>query len=444
MNKIYIKKRLNKETKKAAENDLSSWAFKSYESFPTKNKRKRRHHRTLANEQDADEYTAHINKCNLDLANFNNNTSIDYDWTSGYVDEVGYKPLRAAEGVSREDKKLHYYLDMIRRQESAEKRKNLRKEAKLKNQDKAEKKILNLENVSEPNEPLQINLVTDFDPELDILAEQMKAWLWLSSNEGWAPFHCASDFHQAYKDDKEDTESWLHSDNHSDSTLDRLRTPVQTHKNPNSFTMLGYDNIFDSLRISNMLDDELFNHNKPCYKVENFITISEPIISSSNDKSSKSSLNDTFLESILKYTKQVQNASKDVKQNIKEGEPVQAISKSDSEELKCNNQVWNFLDPINQAQKPKSTNISLSLTKNHKSKDYSIPQLCYVDDSNNSPRVPKPIFFITRTKDNSNSKFSRLDLTTDVSTSRTESQEYDRKTSVIQPGDTNVAVLLLI
>jgi hypothetical protein len=102
-----------------------------------------------------------------------NTTQDEEDWGNNYLDEVGYQPLRAAPGASREDKKMHYYLEMIRKQEEAEKKKIQRKEAKTKNQNKPENKNLNFESEPKQNECIKFTLVDNFDPEIDNLAYYM-------------------------------------------------------------------------------------------------------------------------------------------------------------------------------------------------------------------------------------------------------------------------------
>ena len=183
MNKIYIKKRINKETKKAADEEISNNTIRPRQPTPPKRKRKRKQQRTSTQECDTDEYTITMSKTNLTCSNFNNNTSADDEFVNDIGDDTGYRPIRSNPGISREDKKLYYYLEMIRRQESAEQRK-IQKEAKRKNGNKAEKKILKIEQEPESEGPIQMSLIQDYDVDLEVLARYMHDSLQLSKNNG--------------------------------------------------------------------------------------------------------------------------------------------------------------------------------------------------------------------------------------------------------------------
>ena len=133
MNKIYIKKRNLKQLKKNEDQDeVSSAKTKRLECLADI-KRKRKMHKKLVRDEDADQYCVNINNAISTCStshNFNNNTL-----QSSFSQEINSKKIDPAscnnsEKISREEKKLQYYLDMIQRQEDEENKQKIKQEVK--------------------------------------------------------------------------------------------------------------------------------------------------------------------------------------------------------------------------------------------------------------------------------------------------------------------------
>lgn len=421
MNKIYIKKRINKETKKADDNIICTVGNKSKQSAQSIKKRRRRQGGRVTNDIEWEEYRPAKN-------NFNTNTSWEEEWATSFDEEAGYNTLRSAPGESREDKKLHYYLEMIRRQESAEQRKIEKKQAKCKNQSKDDNKIWKFKDELEHDEPIQIDLVNGFDFELDTLAQNIHKALQLSIIEKGKGKPC-SDIRQAYEGDNM---SWHQSDNNSESTLDRLRTPPQTQSKSSSIVLANDEALFANMRISNLSDYELFKIEKPAGFTSDCNASFQTQATIMNDTLSKSSLKDSFWESILNYTRKIQNAPIYVKPNNLECkvDPQNIASKSI--------QNKSTLLPSND----KNCKSILLEIRQCKSGDYSSPKLCDVIISNNSPRS-KPVFLVTRSKLALKSRISRLAYSTSTTVSHLDVGVKGKKSNTKQ-SETNAAVLLVI
>lgn len=419
MNKIYINKRINKEIKKAADDELVSTTANAKPLAPPKKKRKRRAHRSSALDDDLDYYNLQAD-----------NTIIEDEdaWVSNYVDELGYQPLKAAKGTSREDKKLHYYLEMIKRQEESEKQKTQKKEAKLKVKNNPEKKIWKIENDPEPDEPINFTLIEDFDWDLNDLALHMHECLILQSKSSCK----GKKMSDIQNSDKDDTESLHHSENISESTLDRLRTPPQaTEKFGYNLFTYGCNN-FKNLKISTLREN--FEPNQEAEKKE----VGDLMLSfdshnwASSDALAHSNLKNSFWESILNFTRKIQNKFKDVKLNATE----------DNNCLQDDSPKSVESEPLPVSEKPKRKHLKLQSLKFWKSKHEVWPKLMEVNVSNNSLGV-KPVFLITRSKGSQNNRMSRLSSSISTIASM-KSCEANNKLPKSKWTIENAAVLLVI
>lgn len=237
MNKIYIKKRIIKEKEKKCDEEFGRWANNTTADSHTKRRRKRRSHRRSEDEDDYEPYSANVYNSNFSISNANANDEFnEYSKPRNFGVSWGDK-------VSREEKKLQYYLDMIRRQEVAEKKKEARK------QNKENKTAIDeSNNFPEPNSqvPVKITLVRESDPELERLANNIRSTML------WQEEYCK---HINTKHFKDDLISWSQSDDFNESTLDRLRTPTQTNGRFSSIMSIGDDVTgFENFRFLNIIN----------------------------------------------------------------------------------------------------------------------------------------------------------------------------------------------
>lgn len=133
MNKIYIKKRILKQIKKNDDIDIAGWHSTKHIDSMNDLKRKRKMQKRLVHDEEEDQYCVNINNalsaCSVTHL-INNNTlesSVSQEITDTKPDPV---LISSSDKVSREEKKLQYYLDMIKRQEREEKKQKSKQEAK--------------------------------------------------------------------------------------------------------------------------------------------------------------------------------------------------------------------------------------------------------------------------------------------------------------------------
>ena len=248
MNKIYIKKRILKQIKKDEDLGTTSWPTLNKNESLTEIKRKRKMQRRLVHDDEDDQYCVNINNAlsACSVSHFiNNNTlapSVSQEIPSVKSDPL---PISSSDKISREEKKLQYYLDMIKRQEREENRQKSKQEEKfkkpIKQDSKISKKIFKNNNKPKAIEEIKINIVNGPDIELDALAQC------ISSNECSTLNNISQhasitwpDISIQMKENKDDL-SWGQSDNQNESTFDRLRTPVQLLMKSPSHNGLGED-----------------------------------------------------------------------------------------------------------------------------------------------------------------------------------------------------------
>jgi hypothetical protein len=230
-------------------------------------------------------------------------TMSDFDYNTyangGQRAEVSLSAMRGK--ISREEKRLQYYLGMIQRQEKAEFKRQQRKERKEHPTTKkvslhliVHKNNKNSENIEKTqlNEEVKLNIVNGPDHELDdleiilkqsILRERQLYSIGIINNEGLC---------EAKNNYKDDLNSWNLSEDPNESTFDRLRTP--TPKPYNIASIIG-------------LGDELS-------RFENFSNkewINEKLV-----LEDQQSLKDDYCSLLLKLTRQKQNAIVKVHEGI--------------------------------------------------------------------------------------------------------------------------------
>lgn len=370
MNKIYIKKRLLKEANKDEEEKfLNSGVIVKPTSLPRR-KRKRRTHRVCDDDEELDPYWANMTKSNLSISN-NNNNSLPND--------VGASEnLSAPKGdiLSREEKKLQYYLDMIQRQEKAEIKKQARKHNKTHkvNHDdfKNSKKDFELNSASRSEVPLKISIVTGTDPELDILARSLRRSVCAHVEEYSKWTLDESDISLVMKCNKDELISWSQSEDQNESTFDRLRTPTQINFRGSSVNGLHEElNGFENFRISNLLDKSSLTRSE--HEITQEVAVQQPRCLKKN-----------FWEQILLLTKQKQA---DLHCDRDNSEPCEAVKPS----------PWPLPSEFSKPScNPNIIKLPLKTIRNYKSFDTSESSTENEVGSNNSPVAIKPIFKITR------------------------------------------------
>lgn len=382
MNKIYIKKRLLKEASKDEEEKFLSWGAIVKPSSLPRRKRKRRTHRVCDDDEELDPYWLNMTKSNLSISS-NNNNSLPND-----VGVPETLPAPKWDKVSREEKKLQYYLDMIQRQERAEVKKQARKHNKThkENNDdfKNPKKDFELTTASRFQVPLKISVVTGTDPELDILARSLRRSVGDHVEEYSKWTLDESDISIAMKCNKDELISWSQSEDQNESTIDRLRTPTQINYRGSSIGGLHVEiNGFENFRISNLLD-------------KSSLTLSEHEITQEIAEHHPRLLKENFWEQILLMTKQKQadsNCKMDNSKPCEAAKPSTSPLSADLSEPSCNSNIIKL--PLKTLRNYKSFDTSESSTENEVG-------------SNISPVAIKPIFKITRKRKSAKDLFNRI------------------------------------
>lgn len=230
----------------------------------------------------------------------------------------------------------------------------------------------------------------------------------------WAPIF-EHDIYIQMKDNKDDG-SWGLSDIHNESTVDRLRTPVQQLIKSPSLDVLGED-------------------------INNFVLNSErsnEIISKNEEKNLKSDI----WAQVLLLTKRKQDDIKKSKCNVFGREALQTSWANMPEKIE-NDIKSNSDGPVSS----KSLNIirtktSLKYMKASKSQECALSTFAIDSDSNNSPKSLKPIFYIVRErKSNTKSKKCKSNSLASISTSKWSESDVLRKYTIMKRDGYKEAVL---
>jgi hypothetical protein len=122
-----------------------------------------------------------MNEFNQPMSEFDYNTYAN----GGNQAEASLSSTRGK--ISREEKKLQYYLGMIQRQEKAEVKKKARKERKENGRPKNIRKNSKRKPVMAPEpefkEPLKLSLVSGYDEELDEMEKLMQEAIIMGNEE---------------------------------------------------------------------------------------------------------------------------------------------------------------------------------------------------------------------------------------------------------------------
>lgn len=308
----------------------SSWNNDRIPSAPKKRGRKRKANHVDEEEDDFDPYWSHMHESVASMSEFDYNAYAN----GGAQAEASLSSTRGK--VSREEKKLQYYLGMIQRQEKAEIKKKARKERKEKkptnNVPKNSKKKPIMAPEPEFKEPLKLSLVSGYDKELDEMAKFMQQSIVAGNEEFSIGVHDKfghSDLCNSYKDD---FLSCCQSEDPNESTLDRLRTPTQKPYNTSSIIAIsGEVNIFDSSKFSNIIE-------KSSVQESDWDKNEEFSFSSSN------CLKEDFCSRLLKLTRQRQNINKEANEKVPASveSPIEEKPLSSKEAMKP---VFNVIRP---------------------------------------------------------------------------------------------------
>lgn len=243
-------------------------------------KRKRRQRKSDQSdiEYNIDSYSAKIKR--------QNTSADDSDQNESFIgDQDCSKEFQVPKGrMSREERKLQYYLDSIKRQEKEEIRKSKRKPRKPNTGNKKAPASVQPD-LGEFKQPLQISLVKDSDPELDEMSAQLAESLSSRLKNFW-------DKQKKYKADEDI--SCSQSEDQNESTFENQRTPT--------LTTLTLTNLGDLCDVET--DGEAMG-------LSNYIEKSS--ISSSELGENTQDLKKQFWENLLKLTAQRQKELKDAK-----------------------------------------------------------------------------------------------------------------------------------
>lgn len=411
MNKIYIKKRILKQQNKDEEEKLTGWTNPPSFGSHMKRKKKRKVQRTSDDDDEFDPYWTNINKSSLSISNYDNHgQQIEFS-------QLDTSATWRSNKVSREEKKLQYYLDMIQRQERAENKKRARKTNKAHKSTKEDLKNSKFlsENFWEPELVLatKFNVVQGSDPELDILAKYLNNNVVNNREKFSIDSLVGGEINASTKYNKDDIISWSQSEDQNESTFDRLRTPTQNIcRNPSLGRIHEEITGFENFRISSLYDkasvipgeqdlhETWLNHQTNCLKED-------------------------FWNKILRMTKQRQESLKTVSRSLQTSIPAQDLT------VKI------------PAPKPKCTlltkRLSMKALRNHKSEEINIAPIL----PSLSSRI-KPVFAIERVGKGhrkTNSKLSGMSEWTEASLCR--SVEAKNKNPWDQPKQCNEAVILI-
>lgn len=395
MNKIYIRKRKLKDAKKAEEELISNSASEFKPAASIKRTRKRKLQRRLVEDIERDNYSPVANKSNATIANFNNNATANVENHDKSPKKSRTSSRSNADELSREDKKLQYYLQMIQRQENAEKKKQSRKEAKKnKIQTKKVEPIQISQKPDVENFEVSITLVKGSDPELDILESCFKQPKSLANSDFFPWRESSSDLHYFMKECKFEVNSCAQSEDHNESTVDRLRSPSQTLSKPNSSESPTEDlAVIDSLRISNLCDDDLFKWDKAATNVGELNPSAKQSPPCSSEMPSPQSLKEQYMKQILELTKSTQERFNE--REAREKKMVDAKTFCDQGAQVNFPQAPVCTKPV-PAQTQRKRHMPLIRLKNCKSQDQCSSHNRMEAGSIKLPQTPKPVFRIIR------------------------------------------------
>lgn len=250
MNKIYIKKRIIKQNQKEEEQNLDGWMTQVKANCLTKRRKKRKTERSSEDDDDYEPYSSNIYKTNFSISNFSNNSDNNDYWDTRVTSNSwNFR-------VSRDDKKLQYYLDMIKRQEMAENKKKARKYNKeFKNTQSSSNPSKKFETPTQENfqGPISICMAKDSDSEIELLAKALRMSNWLQETRASS---CSANYtdHPASKCYKDELISCSQSEDPNDSTIDRLRTPTQNSTRYSSIMSIPDEvTYFENFKMSNLV-----------------------------------------------------------------------------------------------------------------------------------------------------------------------------------------------
>lgn len=350
-----------------AKKSIIDWTNAARPQSNLKKKRNKKAQRRLEEDYDFDPYCVNVNN--------SNNSYLYFAHDDQYNEVMADVPMmnRWRDKVSREEKKLQYYLDMIERQERAETRRKSRKQNKETKSPKNISKPTKAEEESslmpEPDLPLKISIAKGSDPELEFLAKSLR-----KSAKGWGydsvPYELeASDIHHIMKLNKDELYSWSQSEDQNESTLDRLRTPTQNICRTSSICPTQEEfNGFENFRISSIYD-------------KTSLDASEQGEEEQQHKAKDKCLKESFWERLIRLTRMKQARLNSV---------CEAIQTSPTVSHPAN--IGPQLE-LESKPKPRPSILKLKSMRNYKSLEVNTLSLLNDDDSNN---FPKPVFVITR------------------------------------------------
>lgn len=289
----------------------------------------------------------------------------------------------------------------------------------LKQDSKFPKKAFENNTNSRPAKEFKIDIVEGPDVELDALAEFISLSEYTSSGNftHWAPIF-NSDIYIQMKEHKDDA-SWGLSDNHNESTVDRLKTPLQ---------QFGKSPVHDGLG-----DD-----------TNNFVLCSERRSNEIINEEQRENLKNKLCSQMLLLTKRKQDEAKNSISNVFGREPEQTSW------TKKSVKIDDDLKAISDApMSSKSLNIIrtkpwLKYMKACKSQEWTLSTFAIDSDSNNSPKSLKPIFCIVRErKVNTKSKKCKTNSLASKNTSKWSESEARTKNTIMTQSGYNEAVLLV-
>ena len=228
MNKIYIKKRIlkgNKKDEDLIENNIHA----SYSTgLQTDRKRKRKMHKKVKVDNDE----ARFNQIESENSSNSNRCLSNDCFKNSKQQKLENSFILNTEKISREERKLQYYLERIQRQEDAEKQSKSKQEIKrfktIPRQDsnnwiKTSKHNCDLKN----KEGIKICIIVGPDNELDELAKSLINSR-SSSQNALVDNPVISQNNSEHAKDLKDDISITQSENQNESTFDKIKTPIQS------------------------------------------------------------------------------------------------------------------------------------------------------------------------------------------------------------------------
>lgn len=380
-----------------------------------KRKKKRKVQRTLDDDDEFDPYWTNINKSSLSISNYENDGQpIEFSQLDSSANWQTNK-------VSREEKKLQYYLDMIQRQERAENKKRARKSNKAHKSSKEDLKNSKVasENFWEPelDIPTKFSVVQGSDPELDILAKYLNNTVVNNRGEFSIDSLVGGEIHASTKYNKDDIISWSQSEDQNESTFDKLRTPTQNIWGTTSHGGIHEEITgFENFRISSLYDKAS-------------ITPSERDLQERQPNQQSNCLKEDFWNKILKMTRQKQESLKTVNRSLQTIIPAEDLTvKIPAPKSKCSSLT---------------KKLNMKALSNYKSEEINITPLNTTNAAIPASEI-KLVFAIERCRKGhrkTNSKLSGMSECTEASLCN--SVEAKNRKPSVQPNQCNEAVVLI-